>query len=252
MTQPRIVVGRHRPWLRWVLVGVVALVTLASAYTVYRLRVHPAQPLFGDPKSDVGQLREERRRLTLELRGVRQELDTLRGRSTFEARSCEIDIQACEAVRRSVTSLEHEVADLREQLTFYRNIVSPEQTRAGVRVLRLAVRPGQAADIWRYDLVLVQPVRRDRTAAGRFNFQIEGLVGQQLQTLALSDLLVGEASEQEFSFRAFQEFSGEMLLPTGFLPSRLTVTLEVQDGRSAPVPVKEAFDWSRLVAAGKE
>ena len=252
MTQPRIVVGRRRPWLRWALAALVAVVTAAGGYAFYRLRAHPAQPLFGDPKSEIGVLREERRRLLRELRSVRDELETLRGRSTFEARSCEIDIQACEAVRRSMTSLEHEVADLREQLAFYRNIVSPEQTRAGVRVLRLAVRPGQAADIWRYDLVLVQPVRRDRTAAGRFNFQIEGLVGKQLQTLQLGDLLVGEAGAQEFSFRAFQEFSGEMLLPQGFLPSRLTVTLEVQDGRSAPVPVKEAFDWSRLVAAGKE
>lgn len=206
-------------------------------------------------RSELDTLRDERRRLARELRAARLEARDLRGRNAFDARSCAIDVQACEAVRKSVGTLESEVADLREQLAFYRNIVSPEQARAGVRVLRLAVRPTGPADLWRYELVLVQPVRRDRTATGSYDFALEGLIGKQLKTLQLEDLRVGAAGEagaRSFSFRSFQEFSGELRLPSGFLPSRLKVTLRVQDGKAAPGEVSETFDWSRLVMAGKE
>lgn len=197
----------------------------------------------------------EHRRLARELRAVQIEAKELRGRNTFDARSRAIDAQACEAVRKSVSALESEVADLREQLAFYRNIVSPDQVRAGVRVLRLAMRPTGQAQVWRYELVLVQPVRRDRTATGGYDFALEGLIGKQLKTLQLDDLGVGAADEagaRSFSFHAFQEFSGELRLPPGFLPSRLKVTLRVQDGKGAPGEVSESFDWARLVAAGKE
>lgn len=219
---------------------------------MYRYLDDPDRSGFSGADSELGQLREERRRLTRELRAARAELEELRGRNTFEARSCEIDAQACEAVKKSVTGLESEIADLREQLAFYRNIVAPEQNRAGIRVLRAAVRPAGAADVWRYELVLVQPVRRDRKVTGSFDLGFEGLADKQLKTLKLEDLQGPAAEERKFGFRSFQEFSGELKLPAGFLPSRLSVTLSVQEGLSKPTEVTETFDWSRLVEAGKE
>lgn len=244
--------------------GLIAMLVLVSAglgglggYALSAYRHDPDRYSFSPAPggSELDRLREERRRLARELRAARTEAQDLRGRNTFDARSCAIDVQACEAVRKSVGTLESEVADLREQLAFYRNIVSPEQARAGVRVLRLAVRPTGPADIWRYELVLVQPVRRDRTATGTYDFALEGLIGKQLRTLQLDDLragAAGPASANRFSFRSFQEFSGELRLPSGFRPTRLKVTLHVQDGKAAPGEVSETFEWSRLVMAGKE
>lgn len=218
-----------------------------GAYAGWRWWNDPARSLFRDGASELEQLREERRRLTRELRAAREELDQIKGRSTFEARSCEIDAQACEAVRATVSGLEAEAADLREQLAFYRNVVSPEQTRAGVRVLRLALHPTAAERVWRYDLVLVQPTRRDRLAAGSWDLRVEGLAGQQMKTYTLDQLRVAKGGDQAFSFRAFEAFGGELNLPAGFLPSRLTVTLRVQDGKNEPGEASESFDWSRVV-----
>lgn len=247
--QHRVVVRRRRPWFAPVLATLLAAALAVSGYAGWRWWQDPSRELFQDASSELEKLREERRRLTRELRAARDELAGLRGRSTFEARSCEVDVQACEAVRGTVAGLEAEAADLREQLAFYRSIVSPEQARAGVRVMRVALRPGAVEGVWRYDLVLVQPMRRDRTATGTYDLQLEGLVGPQMQTLGLDALLAGEASEHAFSFRSFQEFGGELRLPSGFLPSRLTVTLQVQDGKNGPLEVSESFDWSRVAVA---
>lgn len=223
-----------------------------TGYAGYRIWTDPDRQLLRGGDSELEQLRAARRSLTRELRAAREELAELRGRKIFEAQSCQIDAQACEAVRKSVTGLESELADLREQLAFYRNIVAPEQSRAGIRVLRAAVRPAGAAEVWRYELVLVQPVRRDRKVTGVYELSLEGLVDKQLKTLKLEELQLGSSEDRRFEFRSFQEFSGELKLPAGFLPQRLSVTLLIQEGLSKPTEVAESFDWSRLVEAGKE
>ncbi len=248
--QHRVVVRRGgRPW-GWLVAAAVAVVVLSGAsYSAYRYWGAAGTVLFVDQGSDLAQLREERRRLSRELRAAREELAE-KGRSTFEARSCEIDTQACEAVRASAAGLEAQVADLREQLAFYRNVAAPEQeVRAGVRVMRMSLRPTAEAGVWRYELVLVQPTRRDRTATGTWDLRVAGTQGKQMKTLKLADLQAAGSADRAFAFRSFQEFGGELKLPSGFLPSRLTVTLQVQDGKSETAEVEESFDWSRLAAA---
>lgn len=251
--QHRVVV-RHgrRSWGRVAAATAVAVVVLVSAaYAAYRYgRDGGSIGQYPDKASEVDQLREERRRLTRELRAARSELSEIKGRSTFEARSCEIDVQACEALRGSVASLESQQAELREQLAFYRNVAAPEQeVRAGVRILRMAMRPTGETGVWRYELVVVQPTRRDHTVTGRWDLKVAGALGKQMKTLGLSELQAGKPSDKSFTFRAFQEFGGELTLPSGFLPSRVTVTLRVQDGKNEAAEVEESFDWSRLAAA---
>ena len=152
-------------------------------------------------------------------------------------------------MRRSVGEMEAQVADLREKLAFYRNVSAPEQeVRAGVRVMRMALEPAGTPGTWEYELVLVQPTRRDRTATGSWDLKVSGTLGKQMRTLALDDLRAGSAAERAFSFRSFQEFGGDLKLPAGFLPQRVTVTLRVQDGKEA-AEVEESFDWARIAAA---
>lgn len=234
--------------LRFLLV--VAVAGVVAAGWIYLRDPHGSW--FADPDSELVQLREERKRLVRELRAARDELDDLRGQSTFAARACEIDAQACEALHSTVTGLESEMADLHQQLALYRSIVSPDQPHTSIRVLQLSMRQGAKAGDWHYDLILVQPLQRNRTASGRFDLAVEGLQGGEMRSYSLDQLQAGEAAARPFSFRAFQEFGGELRLPSGFLPSRVTVTLSIDTGAGKTATVKETHDWSRLVQAGEE
>lgn len=248
----RVVVrSSFRPWHRglWVALAVFALAL--GGYATWRIARNDGFRV-GAGSSDVEHLRDERRRLMRELRSARDELAALQGRSTFEARGREIDAQTCDALRASVTDLETQVADLREQLAFYRTFAAPDQARAGVRVLRIDLRPGEAERTWRYELVLVQPMHRDRTAGGRYELAVEGLQDKRMRTLAMPDLGMSAEGSNAFSFRSFQEFEGEIRIPPGFLPSRLTVTLSVQEAGAASHSVSESFDWTRLASVSKE
>ncbi|MGH8518571.1 MAG: DUF6776 family protein [Panacagrimonas sp.] len=254
--QHRIVVRRRGPaaWLRRIAVVLGLCLLSAGSYAAYRYWDPDAvAAVFADPESELDHLRQERRRLSRELRDARSELAALRGRSTFQARSCDIDAQACEAVRSSVTGLESTVAELREELAFYRNVAAPEhEVRAGVRVMRVEMHPSADPQMWTYEMVLVQPTRRDRLVKGTYEMQVGGLQGQKMKTLGASELQAPPQAERSFSFRSFQELTGQLHLPAGFSPSRLAVTLRVQDGRKQDAEVEDSFEWSRLVVAAKE
>ena len=254
--QHRVVVRRRgrAAWIGWLAAAIGLSLLSAGGYAAYRhWDPHAVTAAFADPASELDQLRQERRRLARELRDARSELAELRGRSTFEARSCEIDAKTCEAVRASVAGLESTVADLREEVAFYRNVAAPEQeVRAGIRVMRVTIRPTDDPQVWTYTMVLVQPTRRDRLVQGGYELQVGGMQGKQMKTFGAAELRVPPASERVFSFRSFQELTGQLHLPPGFSPSRLAVTLRVQDGKNQAAEVEDSFEWSRLVVAAKE
>lgn len=199
-------------------------------------------------KGELRYLRGERRRLTRELRQAQKQLEDLRGQRRFSSRSCDIDVMACEESRRSLFGLEKQVADLREQLVLYKSIVSPEKALAGVQVLSMTVQPADSDAMWHYDLVLVQPVRRDRVATGSFEMTVEGTQQKKGLSLNLAEMVIGKRESSTFNFRSFQEFSGDLVFPARFVPSRLIVTLSVNDDRTENRKVSEAFEWSRLVS----
>lgn len=245
--QHRIVIKRHRPWLRVGLVVVAAALFAIGGYGLFLyVRSHTIRE-FHENKSELQQLREERRDLSRQLRGARAEASDLRQQLSYATRSGNIDDEACASVKDSLSSLQAEASDLREQVAFYRNIVSPQETRAGVRVLDLKMSPvkGKIKEgRWRYDLVLIQSVRHDKRVAGSTQIKLLGSRNGQEVTLDLATLIADGSKLPQFAFKYFQESSGEFSLPAGFRPLRATVTLTI-DGDKAP-RVESEFDWTKI------
>lgn len=243
----KIVITRHRPWFRTgltvAIVGVIAL----GAWLLYAYTRATTVSDFQRAKLDVEQLREERRQLTRDLRTARAEIGKLRDQVTYVQRSQEIDTEACSTVRESLQGLQTEVSDLREQLAFYRGIVSPDLSRAGVRVYDFKLRPLAVPNSYRFELVLIQSVRHDRRIGGRIELTVEGLRDGLMETLTLEQIGTGEGRNLVFSFKYFEEFSGELTLPERFSPTRVRVRLAPEtDG--APL-VEDQFDWQKSLSS---
>jgi hypothetical protein len=245
--QHKIVIARHRPGLRAALIGVAACLLAVGAFALYQWTRAKTVSDFERAQTELEQLRLERRELVRDLRAARGEIDELKGQLVYERRSMEIDQQSCDSVRSSLGSLQAEVSDLNEQLAFYRGIVSPELSRVGIRIYAFRLSPAAASDTFRYDLTLIQAVRHDRKIAGRIQVTVEGQQQGERRTLPLNEIAVGEPQELAFSFKYFEEFSGEFRLPAGFRPEQVIVTL-VADGGSAQ-NVQEQFDWNKAFKA---
>ena len=245
--QPRIVVTRHRPWLKAWLIGGGSCVIAVAAWALYTYTRASTVSDFERSRLEVEQLRDERRTLSRDLRAARERVAELEQQAVFVQRAQEIDTQACSAMRDSMAQLQSEASELREQLAFYRGIVAPEQSRAGVRVYEMKLSPASELDVFRYDLVLIQSVRHEQRVAGRIQMIVigAGASGKE-QRLAVDSLATDESGRNlVFSLKYFEEFAGEFRLPDGFKPARVEVTL-IPDGNGAP-NVEESYDWDRVV-----
>ena len=137
------------------------------------------------------------------------------------------------------------MSDLREQLAFYRGIVAPDVSRAGVRVYELKIGKNPTSNGFHYELVLIQSTRNDRQVGGRIQMDLEGSKDGAQQTVKLDDALIGSDKNLQFSFKYFEEFSGDFRLPDGFKPMRVIVTLTPA---TAGTPnVREQFDWAKVI-----
>jgi hypothetical protein len=240
-----IIIKRHRPWLRPALIAGAAAALALGAFGLYSYtRAHTVSD-FERAQLEVETLRDERRQLTHDLRAATKEVADLKDQVVYAQRSGEIDTQACDTVKGSLGGLQSEVSDLREQLAFYRGIVSPDLAKAGVRVYDLKLTPGVNDRVYRYELALIQAVRHDKRIGGSIDLVLEGMQGGVKKMLRWSEVATGDGKNLLFSFKYFEEFSGELRLPDGFKPMRVTAKLTT-DVEGAP-PVEDQFDWNKIV-----
>ncbi|HEY0916031.1 MAG TPA: DUF6776 family protein [Solimonas sp.] len=245
--QHKIVIARHRPWLKTGLVaGAVALLALLM-WGLYSYTRATTVSDFERAQTELERAQDERRNLTRDLRAARAQVDELRNQVAYQKRSVEIDTHACDEVRQSLTALQSEVSSLREQLTFYRGMSPTGQTRSGVRVHDIKL---QAKDkeprAYSFDLTLIQSAQKDRFFGGSVRMEIQGLNGAVRHNLALEDIALGDTKKLIFSMKYYEEFRGEFRLPDGFKPQRVVVALQI-DGENTPRP-EESFEWNRILA----
>jgi hypothetical protein len=243
--QHKIIIAQHRPWRRWIIIGSVTAAVLAGGWGLYSYTRSHTVSDFERAQTERDRLRLENRDLSQKLRAALGENQQLKDQAAYQSRSQEIDGSACTAVKQSLSALQAESADLREQLGFYRGIVSPNEALAGVRVFEFKVGPNKQAPAgtWKYELVLIQSVRHDKRVDGDLAVSFEGLHGSSKQTVKLSDLATDGNKNLVFSFKYFQEFSGSFRFPEGFKPLRATVTLQ---GDSTP-RIDDDYDWNKIM-----
>ena len=152
-----------------------------------------------------------------------------------------VEKQAYAEVEKSLAGLQSQVLKHREELTFYRGIVAPEDGIGGLRVQGFQISPGGAEHHYQLQLVLVQSMRQDAAASGAVTIAIEGVRNNAPVQLPLAEV-GGETRADgsvDFKFRYFQEIEQDIVLPPDFEPR--AVTVEVRSGRLAPV--KESYPW---------
>jgi hypothetical protein len=165
-----------------------------------------------------------------------QEVATLR-------RSDQISRDANRDLERTLAERDEEIAGLRADIAFYERFVGATGQRRGLSVHDLEMRL-QSADAWHFVATLTQNVNRGAVNSGRITLALEGTRNDKLERLSWSTLRKQtNAPGLGYSFKYFQQVEGEVMLPAGFKPLRVTVRL-VPEGGSA---VEQSFPWPETV-----
>ncbi len=174
--------------------------------------------------------------------GLEDEIEALEQEVALLKTHREIDREAYKEVEGSLTSLQAKIQEQRDAIAFYRGIVSPADGNKGLRVQDLKLTRGKEEREFNLRLVLVQAMRHDRKVSGDVNLSVEGSQDGVEKSYAYTELLPPEANKAwAFSFRYFQDFDRQIVLPDGFTPERIRV--EVRSRTRSIASIEESFAW---------
>ena len=227
--------GSHlRGWL--IIAAVLWVASLFGAWTLASRRAEPALGAVSGELVDSGKQLREQKRLVDELR---QQVATLE-RSDQISRNANTELQSTLAER------EEEVSGLRADVDFYERLVGSTGKRQGLRVHEANFAP-ESGGTWRYTVTLTQNLNRGAISKGTMRFAVEGVRGGKLSTVKWDELLnQPDAPGKPFSFRYFQQLEDSVMLPAGFTPQRVRVSL-VGNGNT----VDQTFAWERRKSPGE-
>lgn len=160
-----------------------------------------------------------------------------------------VDGHANSAVRDTLRKLQQEILELREELQFYRSIVSPTRGQPGVNIYNFKINQGEQDRQYYYNLTLIHiqgQKKHHRRASGVVNLSIEGEQNGVLKTLALKQVAAPKSGRMKFSFKYFKRFEGSITLPEGFIPQ--DVVVQVVPSSKKIDGDKKKIEWPTLLS----
>ncbi|MGH8081047.1 MAG: DUF6776 family protein [Lysobacter sp.] len=211
-----------------------------GAWGVWQSLTQPEDP---PPPVTAGTATLTPRQLQAELEQLQQRVATL-GRSDAISRQANRDLQSALAER------DEEIAGLRADVAFYERLVGATGQRRGLTVHTLKMEQQDGApSAWHFATTLTQNLNRGAVSAGRLSLALEGTRAGKLEKLNWADLRQQpEAPGTAYSFKYFQQVEGDVFLPAGLTPVRVTVKLTPQSGPA----VEQSFSWADATEGSAE
>ncbi|MEL6710433.1 MAG: DUF6776 family protein [Pseudomonadota bacterium] len=158
------------------------------------------------------------------LQTSQSERDELRLQLITAQRTHQVDQSALAAAQQELLTLQDERAVLRRELEFLKTLVSGDVTVLQLLDLKLW---SAAADVptYGYSLTVSKRAKNRTRVRGRLEISVSGQQDGQLTTLTMADLKI-DPKQLSMNFTQFQAFSGELMLPDGFVPELITVAVK--------------------------
>lgn len=217
---------------RWLRRGVWAL----GAVVVFVLGVAAGRGL-GFPNG----LEARARRLTTQNAALQDQIQSLQQQQQTTS-------TALAALKQSLNARDSELQKLKQEQAFYSKLIGIDSDRSGLGVHGIAVTQVPGTDAWNFVTTLVNTAENADAARGTLTLTVEGVRGGKLATLGWTDL-AGPAAKDgvPFAFKFFQQVRGSFVLPKGFVPNRVVITLRPRGGAT----VTRKLDWSEAVAEAR-
>ncbi|MDH3644394.1 MAG: hypothetical protein OES38_19975, partial [Gammaproteobacteria bacterium] len=161
--------------------------------------------------------------------------------------SREVDAQAAAQLREDIKSLRDEAAGLKEEVTFYKSLMAPSSIERGLQIAEFELAPAEEVNQFTYHLLLTQVEARRDWIQGDVRVEIRGRHRPQGSSqyeelvLSLTEIAQVQPYPLKFRFRYFQDLSGMLTLPTGFVPEAVAVTAMRRGSRSDSL--QRSFEW---------
>ncbi len=197
-----------------------------------------------DAAADISRTTAERNALRQHAETLESENASLREQTAILERAAQVERQAYSHVDDKLRDLQDQILDLKEELAFYRGIVTTRGKTRGLAIQSFKLEPNGKDGEYRYKLVLTRTMKNDKVTRGLVSLTVSGEQGGNPRDLNLSDLTVQGQAELKLNFRYFQRLEGQLTLPQGFVPHRILVSVTTTGKKRSRI--EKTYDWLRL------
>lgn len=228
------IVVPYQPWrtaFNWV---VIILIVVSSSAGFYFYGYGAGIQVSGDA-------REERDTLLIQMDDMNSQMSFLQQELINTEQASAVDRQALEEVQDTILNFRETIAQLEEDVLYYKKIMSPENNDTGLMIGQLDLVNMNDAGRVRYRLELRQVGNNDNIISGYANVNILGSQDRQEISMPLRSVAVDENQlDIRLQFRYFQNIQGELLLPERFEPLGVQI-IAVDEGNDETV--QKSFAW---------
>ena len=230
-----LIVRAHRPWKSKFIWGIVVLVLFIGGWTLFDYGRFLAGYDSRDSDNEIEELLEVQNHLEKRIELLREDKAVLE-------RAAQIERKAYKELDRTLKILQAEILEHKEELAFYRGIVSPKDSSSGLYLQNFYLTQNGETQSYRYKLVLTQVLKNSRLINGKVKLQFEGLLDGEPKSLDLKEITTKKVRDLNYRFKYFQNVEGVVEFPKGFSVLRVKIQI-LPRGRQRDM-IEKTIEWS--------
>jgi len=231
-------VRQHQPWKVWLGISLIVAMMAMFFYLGQGYQAYQLEHLELERETLVSRIAElETRNHNLVKKNA-----NLQGGSKIER-------DAYELANQELARLQQELLAQKEELVFYRGIVSPKDAALGVNLQSFEVRKKNNQNQYSYKMILTKSGKSTKKIRGGAKVVIRGENGGSVSELKINDLVLeNPGKDTKFAFKYFQVFEGDIALPDGFEP--FEVEIDIKPTTKKVQSFTETISWTRVLSEG--
>lgn len=231
----QLVVVKRSPRKRKIVVAASALAGLLLLCLTYYIGFSAALATVEDARIERDKLQQTLQQLNSEFAETRLQL-------VRAERGADIDRQATENIRQLVRDLEQQIYDQKEEIAFYKGLMSPGEREQGLSIRGWTLKQDSDAGQLQYELVVQQLAVSHRLLKGYVTVTLLGTQDGKPASLQLAQVAEDLADTKiKLRFKYFQSIAGKLKLPENFQPQKVEVV--AQSIGTKPATVERSYDW---------
>jgi len=235
----RLIVVKHKPGIKrkrrlFFITGVVIMGALSFLLGNYQIRQQHEKVV-----QQLDRLSEEYALLQKSEASLRQQVLNLEsGRN--------IDNVAQQEIQGTIKEYKETIEQLKKDVSFYQSIMAPSENIKGLQVQNVDLQKTNDDKRFSYKIVLAQVADNKRYISGLVAINVVGMKDGAKLILPLRDVSEDQSSLGiKFKFKYFQDITGELILPSDFVPESIQVVAQA-DGKKAS-KLERSYIWQDLV-----
>jgi hypothetical protein len=233
--QYKSIVVEHKPGRRVLLVVTIVVLLCLVAVVAYWQGARTLQ-------TDFKQLEIEHQQVLEQLSEVSEKYEVTSQQLANHTVSAEVDLQAMEEVRTTVREHKQTIAELNEEITFYKGLMAPTDRERGLGIRSWEVYATSYSQSFQFKLIVQQLAIKHQLLTGSVTAVIIGTLDGEKVSLPLHTISE-QITKQDITlrFKYFQYIEGELTLPVGFVPEQ--IDLVAQATKPNVVQVEKQYAW---------